>query len=69
MPATPFHVFLSHGLESGPGGTKVQAMKAVADTFETLVLADGHRLEHSVPRIAQEFRDFIKRCLGEQNPD
>ncbi|PSF13308.1 alpha/beta hydrolase [Marinobacter fuscus] len=175
MPATPFHVFLSHGLESGPGGTKVQALKAVAETFEgavvqaldhrntrdpaqrlqqmqnamiragarpertllagssmggwvcartseltpvlgcfllapalalpdypeskptigathtriihgwndevvpvmpvlelarqqqleTLVLADGHRLEDSVPRIAQEFRSFIERCLGE----
>lgn len=26
-------VFLSHGLESGPGGTKIQAMKQVAEEF------------------------------------
>lgn len=25
------HVFLSHGLESGPGSTKIQAMKAAAE--------------------------------------
>ena len=30
-------VFLSHGLESGPGSTKVQAMKAVAESFEGVV--------------------------------
>lgn len=28
-----FFVFLSHGLESGPGGTKIQAMKQVAEEF------------------------------------
>lgn len=30
-------VFLSHGLESGPASTKVQAMKAVAESFEGVV--------------------------------
>lgn len=29
----PVHVFLSHGLESGPHGTKVQALKSEAETF------------------------------------
>ncbi|MDO3721612.1 YqiA/YcfP family alpha/beta fold hydrolase [Marinobacter sp. chi1] len=33
MTAPEFHVFLSHGLESGPGSTKIQAMKDVADAF------------------------------------
>ena len=33
MTDTPIHVFLSHGLESGPGSTKIQAMKAEAETF------------------------------------
>ncbi|WP_323750190.1 YqiA/YcfP family alpha/beta fold hydrolase [Marinobacter sp.] len=174
-----FFVFLSHGLESGPNGTKVQAMKAVAEEFpgvfahaidhtstkdpatrlqqmqeaitaagavpertilagssmggwvcaqtsshtpvlgcfllapalalakypqssptiranhsqiihgwnddvvpvmpvldlahqqglETLVLPDGHRLEHSVDRVVREFRHFMTTCLQEKNPD
>ncbi|QSP95796.1 alpha/beta hydrolase [Marinobacter salinisoli] len=33
MTSPEFHVFLSHGLESGPGSTKIQAMKAVAEAF------------------------------------
>ena len=38
------HVFLSHGLESRPGGTKIQAMKAVAETFQGVVaIAVDHR--------------------------
>lgn len=38
------HVFLSHGLESGPGGTKIQAMKAVAETFKGVTaIAVDHR--------------------------
>lgn len=28
-----FFVFLSHGLESGPGSTKIQALKSVAEEF------------------------------------
>lgn len=34
MPEQPFFVFLSHGLESGPGSTKIQALKAVAEEFD-----------------------------------
>jgi pimeloyl-ACP methyl ester carboxylesterase len=42
MPA--IHVFLSHGLESGPSGTKIQALKQVAQTFSDIkVLAVDHR--------------------------
>ncbi len=38
------HVFLSHGLESGPGGTKIQALKAMAESFENVqALAVDHR--------------------------
>ena len=179
MPEQPFFVFLSHGLESGPGSTKIQALKAVAEQFdgvraeaidhrsskdpavrleqmraamesagavpertilagssmggwvcaqtsanspvlgcfllapalalakypqssptiqaehvkiihgwnddvvpvmpvlelahqqqlETLVLPDGHRLEHSVDTVSREFRQFLKTCLAKQNPD
>mgnify|MGYP001117407494 CR=1 FL=1 len=39
-----FHVFLSHGLESGPGSTKIQAMKAVAEKCPGVVAeAVDHR--------------------------
>jgi len=39
-----FHVFLSHGLESGPGSTKIQAMKAVAEEYPGVVAeAVDHR--------------------------
>ncbi|MBU2872611.1 YqiA/YcfP family alpha/beta fold hydrolase [Marinobacter salexigens] len=37
------HVFLSHGLESGPGGTKIQALKAVAESFEQV---QAHAIDH-----------------------
>ncbi|MBK1872279.1 MULTISPECIES: YqiA/YcfP family alpha/beta fold hydrolase [Marinobacter] len=37
------HVFLSHGLESGPGGTKIQALKAMAESFEKV---QAHAIDH-----------------------
>lgn len=37
------HIFLSHGLESGPGGTKIQALKAVANTFDNV---RAHAIDH-----------------------
>lgn len=33
MPQETIHLFLSHGLESGPGSTKIQAMKQAAEAF------------------------------------
>ncbi|RBP31805.1 uncharacterized protein UPF0227 [Marinobacter pelagius] len=33
MPREIIHLFLSHGLESGPGSTKIQAMKQAAEAF------------------------------------
>jgi len=40
----PVHVFLSHGLESGPDSTKVQALKAEAETFDGVTaMALDHR--------------------------
>ena len=43
MTDTPIHVFLSHGLESGPGSTKIQAMKAEAETFPNI---KAHAIDH-----------------------
>ncbi|TGN39229.1 alpha/beta fold hydrolase [Marinobacter confluentis] len=38
------HLFLSHGLESGPNSTKVTALKAEAETFEGVTaIALDHR--------------------------
>ena len=42
--APSLHIFLSHGLESGPGGTKIQAMKRVAETCPAVqAVALDHR--------------------------
>ncbi len=37
------HIFLSHGLESGPGSTKIQAMKVEAERFENV---RAHAIDH-----------------------
>ncbi|SNC59997.1 Alpha/beta hydrolase family protein [Marinobacter sp. es.048] len=47
MTDTPIHVFLSHGLESGPGSTKIQAMKTEAETFPDI---KAHAIDHSSTR-------------------
>jgi len=43
MNTDTIHVFLSHGLESGPGGTKIQALKASAETFANV---KAHAIDH-----------------------
>ncbi|MBU2954926.1 YqiA/YcfP family alpha/beta fold hydrolase [Marinobacter sp. F3R08] len=43
MTDSPIHVFLSHGLESGPGSTKVQAMKQEAERFANV---QAHAIDH-----------------------
>ncbi|MEX2475282.1 YqiA/YcfP family alpha/beta fold hydrolase [Marinobacter sp.] len=49
------HVFLSHGLESGPGSTKIQAMKAAAEAFPgvTAVAVDHRSTKDPATRLAQ----------------
>ncbi|TNE78520.1 MAG: alpha/beta hydrolase [Gammaproteobacteria bacterium] len=42
--ATALHVFLSHGLESGPGSTKIRAMKLAAESYPGVTaIALDHR--------------------------
>ncbi|MEC8898547.1 MAG: alpha/beta hydrolase, partial [Pseudomonadota bacterium] len=36
--------------------------------IEALVLPDGHRLENSVQRVAEEFRRFLFLCVENPNP-
>ena len=44
MSLQSFHVFLSHGMESGPGGTKIQAMKTAAEQLPGVIAqAVDHR--------------------------
>ncbi|MBL1273306.1 MAG: pimeloyl-ACP methyl ester carboxylesterase [Marinobacter maritimus] len=40
---TSIHIFLSHGLESGPGSTKIQALKILAETFDKV---QAHAIDH-----------------------
>ncbi|ADP99841.1 YqiA/YcfP family alpha/beta fold hydrolase [Marinobacter adhaerens] len=63
MTDTPIHVFLSHGLESGPGSTKIQAMKAESETFPGI---QAHAIDHSstrdpATRLAQ-MREAMAEC-------
>ncbi|HET8799557.1 MAG TPA: YqiA/YcfP family alpha/beta fold hydrolase [Marinobacter sp.] len=62
MTTSPIHVFLSHGLESGPGSTKIQAMKAEAETFDGV---QAHAIDHRstkdpIARLAQ-MHDAVSR--------
>lgn len=44
MKTKTIHIFFSHGLESGPDSTKIQALKAVAETFDNVqTYAVDHR--------------------------
>ncbi|MFL1454145.1 YqiA/YcfP family alpha/beta fold hydrolase [Marinobacter sp. GN3S48] len=55
MTATTTHVFLSHGLESGPESTKIQAMKEAAESFPgvTAVAVDHRSSKDPATRLEQ----------------
>ncbi len=54
------HVFLSHGLESGPGGTKVQALKQTAEAYPGVhALALDHRSSRDPAIRLQQMRDAM----------
>ena len=63
MTDTPIHVFLSHGLESGPGSTKIQAMKAESETFPGI---QAHAIDHSSTRDpATRLAQMREACGGD----
>ncbi|WP_372980522.1 YqiA/YcfP family alpha/beta fold hydrolase [Marinobacter sediminum] len=73
MTTPHLHVLLSHGLESGPGGTKIQAMKAVAESFSgvTAIAVDhrstkvpGERLEQMAAAMAEAGADPARTVLA-----
>ena len=55
MTQTRYHVFLSHGRESHPNARKMQALKAVADSFHgvTTVVLDHQATKDPAERLAQ----------------
>ena len=60
---SPIHVFLSHGLESGPGSTKIQAMKAEAETFADLrAPAIDHRSPTDPATRLAQMQDAMNRA-------
>ncbi|TYC55485.1 alpha/beta hydrolase [Marinobacter sp. BW6] len=63
MTDTPIHVFLSHGLESGPGSTKIQAMKAEAETFPNIKAhAVDHRSSKDPATRLEQMREAMAQC-------
>lgn len=60
MATSDIHVFLSHGLESGPGSTKVQALKAEAETFPGVTaIALDHRSTKDPAERLQQMKEAI----------
>ena len=55
MTQRTIHVFLSHGLESGPGSTKIQALKAAAENVPGVIAeaVDHRSSKDPATRLAQ----------------
>ncbi|AZT85749.1 alpha/beta hydrolase [Marinobacter sp. NP-4(2019)] len=64
MTTESIHVFLSHGLESGPGSTKIQAMKEAAESFPgvTAVAVDHRSSKDPATRLTQ-----MRQAMEEAN--
>ena len=60
------HVFLSHGLESGPGGTKIKAMKAVAETFHGVTAV---AVDHRSTKVPEERLEQMSAAMAEAGAD
>jgi|SRR5680860_354677 pimeloyl-ACP methyl ester carboxylesterase len=63
------HIFLSHGLESGPGSTKIQALKTLAKTCDDVqVYAIDHRsTKDPAVRLAQMQDAIAKSGAAPEN--
>lgn len=58
---TSVHVFLSHGMESGPGSIKVQALKQVAESFPGVAAeALDHRSTRDPSQRLAQMREAIE---------
>lgn len=60
MSSNTLHVFFSHGLESGPDSTKIQALKAEAETFDGVeTMALDHRDTRDPKERLAQMRDAM----------
>lgn len=66
MTKPTLHVLLSHGLESGPGGTKIQAMKAVAETFPGVTAI---AVDHRSTKVPAERLDQMASAMADAGAD
>lgn len=60
------HIFLSHGMESGPDGTKIQALKSEAEKVQgvTATALDHRHTRDPVIRLEQ-----LRHAMAETNAD
>ncbi|MGF2735580.1 YqiA/YcfP family alpha/beta fold hydrolase [Marinobacter sp. DUT-1] len=66
MPRETIHLFLSHGLESGPGSTKIQAMKRAAEAFPGVrAEAVDHRSSKEPDIRLQQMRAAMEKASAE----
>lgn len=62
MTTTTTHVFLSHGLESGPGSTKIQAIKQAAEELPGVTaIAVDHRSSKDPATRLEQMRDAMEK--------
>lgn len=69
MKKSSTHVFLSHGLESGPGSIKIQALKNLVGTFDNVrAYAIDHRSSKDpATRLAQMQDAIAATCAAPEN--
>ncbi|MDY6815806.1 MAG: YqiA/YcfP family alpha/beta fold hydrolase [Pseudomonadota bacterium] len=66
MPGETIHLFLSHGLESGPGSTKIQALKQAAEAFPGVrAEAIDHRSSKDPEVRLQQMRGAMEKAGAE----
>lgn len=66
MSSPQLFVFLSHGLESGPGSTKIQAMKQVAETLPGVVAV---AIDHTSSKDPATRLEQMRAAMAEAGAD
>lgn len=66
MTRPEFYVFLSHGLESGPGSTKIQALKAVAEEFEGVY---AEAVDHRSTKVPGQRLEQMAQAMSDAGAD
>lgn len=61
-----FHVFLSHGMESGPGGAKIQALKTAAEQSPGVI---AHAVDHRSSKDPEVRLQQMKAAMADAGAD